>query len=65
MVAVSVLLMFFAWDGNINGYEGVLLVFGLLDYTSFLFYQSKTQVANISGGPQYQVQKSRRGRIYC
>lgn len=43
MIGVSVLLMLFSSDGNLNRIEGILLFAGAVTYTVFLIYQSRKE----------------------
>ncbi|MEZ4571541.1 MAG: calcium/sodium antiporter [Thermomicrobiales bacterium] len=43
MIAASSLLLLFAWDGNLNRTEGVLLFSGALLYTGFAIWQSRRE----------------------
>lgn len=43
MIGVSVLLMLFGWDGNVNRLEGIILFSGAVAYTVFLIYQSRKE----------------------
>ena len=43
MIAASSLLLLFAWDGNLNRTEGVLLFSGALHYTGFAIWQSRRE----------------------
>lgn len=43
MIAVSLLVLMFGWDGRISFFEGALLFAGILAYTVFLFVQSRRE----------------------
>src|SRR5690625_6656789 len=43
MVIVSLILVVMAWSGSISTWNAVLLVMGLIAYTTFLFYQGREQ----------------------
>ncbi|MBD1911540.1 MULTISPECIES: calcium/sodium antiporter [unclassified Leptolyngbya] len=43
MIGVSVLLLLFGLDGNVNRFEGVILFLGAIAYTVFLIYQSRKE----------------------
>jgi len=43
MIGVSVLLLLFSSDGNLNRIEGILLFAGAVTYTVFLIYQSRKE----------------------
>ncbi|TNH82115.1 calcium/sodium antiporter [Aeromonas sobria] len=43
MIAISVLVLLFGWDGRISAFEGALLFAGVVAYTVFLFVQSRRE----------------------
>ncbi|MEH8119371.1 calcium/sodium antiporter [Aeromonas allosaccharophila] len=43
MIAVSLLVLMFGWDGRISFFEGALLFAGVVAYTVFLFVQSRRE----------------------
>lgn len=50
MIAVSGLAVLMVLDGQIDRWEAVILVLGLLSYTAFLFYQGRKQGADAVDG---------------
>jgi len=57
MVGVSVAAVVMTLDGNINRWEALLLVIGLVSYTWFLFRQGKQQGMDVSDGEVEEMLK--------
>lgn len=43
MIGASLLMLFFAWDGNISRWEGLILFAGVVCYTVYLIMQSRRE----------------------
>ena len=62
MIVLSVLVLFFAFDGNISRLEGLTLVLGLGGYVWFSIYQSRRENAAVKAEYAKEFDGERKGR---